>query len=84
MLVKRKVERDKSKYLSYEELKEYVRTNNILTKQQYISHVSKNYLVNGKNIPYNPSTFYLKDIWEGFSTRVVRRDGELFIYYNGS
>ena len=36
-------------------------------KEQYINHVSKNYLVEGKNIPYNPSTFYSKDIWEGWS-----------------
>lgn len=67
MLVKRKAERDKSKYLSYDELKKYVRGNNILTKQQYINHVSENYLVGDKNIPYNPSTFYSKDIWEGWS-----------------
>jgi hypothetical protein len=67
MLVKRKAERNKSKYLSYYELKEYVRINNILTKEQYINHVSKNYLVGDKNIPYNPSTFYSKDIWEGWS-----------------
>ena len=67
MLVKRKAERDKSKYLSYDELKEYVRINNIFTKEQYINHVSKNYLVDDKNIPYNPSTFYDKSIWKGWS-----------------
>jgi hypothetical protein len=33
MLVKRKAERDKSKYLSYSELRKYVRDNNILTKE---------------------------------------------------
>lgn len=65
--VKRKVERDKSKYLSYEELKEYVRKNGILTKEQYINHVSTIYMVNGKNLPYNPYTFYSKEIWEGWS-----------------
>ena len=67
MLVKRKAERDKSKYLSYDELKEYVRINNIFTKEQYIEHLSKNYLVDDKNIPYNQSTFYDKSIWEGWS-----------------
>lgn len=36
---KRKSERDKSKYISYDELKKYVRENNILTKQEYIIHV---------------------------------------------
>lgn len=65
--VKRKVERDKSKYLTYEDLKEYVKKNNILTKDQYINHVSTTYIVNGKNIPYNPNTFYSKEIWEGWS-----------------
>jgi hypothetical protein len=65
--VKRKVERDKSKYLTYEDLKEYVRKNNILTKDQYINHVSTTYIVDGKNIPYNPYTFYSKEIWEGWS-----------------
>lgn len=65
--VKRKVERDKSKYLTYEDLKEYVKKNNILTKDQYINHVSTTYIVDGKNIPYNPNTFYSKEIWEGWS-----------------
>ena len=35
MLVKRKAERDKSKYLSYDELKQYVRINNIFTSFNY-------------------------------------------------
>lgn len=65
--VKRKVEKDKSKYLTYEDLKEYVKKNNILTKDQYINHVSTTYIVDGKNIPYNPNTFYSKEIWEGWS-----------------
>lgn len=65
--VKRKVERDKSKYLTYDELKEYVRKNDILTKEQYINHVSNTYIVGEKNIPYNPSTFFSKEIWEGWS-----------------
>lgn len=67
MLVKRKAERDKSKYISYTELKEYVRQNNILSKQQYINYVSKIYIIDDKNIPYNPSTFYPKNVWEGWS-----------------
>lgn len=66
-MVKRRTERDKSKYVSYIQLKEYVRKNNILTKEQYIKHISVNYLFEGRNIPYNPSTFYTKDIWEGWS-----------------
>ena len=82
MLVKRKAERDKSKYLSYYELKEYVRTNNIVTKEQYINHVSKNYLVGDKNIPYNPSTFYSKDIWQGWS--IFLRDIIYKKNYNGT
>ena len=65
--VKRKVEKDKSKYLTYEDLKEYVKKNNILTKDQYINHVSTTYIVDGKNIPYNPNTFYSQEIWEGWS-----------------
>lgn len=82
MLVKRKAERDKSKYLSYDELKKYVRENNILTKEQYINHVSENYFVGDKNIPYNPSTFYAKKIWEGWS--IFLRDKVYKKNYNGT
>ena len=41
MLVKRKAERDKSKYLSYSELRQYVRENNILTKEQFLIIIKK-------------------------------------------
>jgi very-short-patch-repair endonuclease len=67
MLGKRKSERDRSKYLSYDELKKCVRDLGIETKADYIKYLSINYLYNGRNIPYNPSTFYSKDIWEGWS-----------------
>jgi len=80
--VKRKIERDKSKYLTYEDLKEYVRKNNILTKDQYINHVSTTYIVDGKNIPYNPNTFYSKEIWEGWS--LFLRDVIYKKNYNGT
>lgn len=82
MLVKRKAERDKSKYLSYSELRQYVRENNILTKDQYINHVSKNWIVDGGNIPYNPYTFYPKETWEGWS--VFLRDIIVKKNYNGT
>lgn len=82
MLVKRKAERDKSKYLSYSELRKYVRDNNILTKEEYINHVSKNYSFDGKNIPYNPSTFYSKDVWEGWS--IFLRDIIIKKNFNGT
>ena len=82
MLVKRKAERDRTKYVSYIELKQYVRQNNILSKEQYINHVSKIYIVDGKNIPYNPSTFYPKNIWEGWS--IFLRDKIYKKNYNGT
>ena len=66
MLVKRKAERDRTKYVSYIELKQYVRQNNILSKEQYINHVSKIYIVDGKNIPYNQSAKNKLNVWNIF------------------
>ena len=82
MLVKRKAIRDKDKYLSYTDLREYVRLKNIKTKEQYISHLSSNYEYDGYQIPYNPSTFYTKDVWEGWS--IFLRDEIFKKNYNGT
>ena len=81
-MVKRRPERDKSKYIVYEELKQYVREKKILTKQDYIKHVSKCFMFNEKNIPYNPSTFYSKDVWEGWS--IFLRNDVVKKNYNGT
>lgn len=82
MSVKRKVQRDRTKFISYEMLKEYVRKNEILTKDEYLKHVSKNYLFGELSIPYNPSLFYSKEVWEGWS--IFLRNEILKKNYNGT
>jgi hypothetical protein len=67
MLVKRKSERDKTKYLSYDKLREFVRNKKLRTKNDYVSYLSNYCEYEGYIVPYNPSTFYSKDIWEGWS-----------------
>lgn len=82
MLGKRKAERDKSKYLSYSDLRKYVRSKGIRSKDQYIKHLSNNFEYNGMYLAYNPSTFYTKDIWEGWS--IFLRDEVYKKNYNGT
>jgi hypothetical protein len=82
MLVKRKSERDKSKFVTYEDLKKYVRKSNILIKEEYVSHLSNNFMIDGLNIPYNPSSFYPKEVWEGWS--IFLRDEVFKKKYNGT
>lgn len=82
MSAKRSVERDRNKFIKYEDLKKYVREKGIKTKEEYILHVSKNYLVNDLSIPYNPYTFYSKEIWEGWS--IFLRDEIYKKKYNGT
>ncbi len=84
MLDKRKAERDISKYMSYDELRDYVRKKEIKTKNDYVNHLRYNIIseYDGKNIPYNPPTFYSKDIWEGWS--VFLRDEIYKKNYNGT
>jgi hypothetical protein len=67
MLVKRKSERDKSIFISYDDLKIYVRLNKIRTKSNYLEHLKVKRESNGYIIPYNPSSFYNDYIWQGWS-----------------
>jgi hypothetical protein len=82
MSVKRKVVKDRDKFIKYEDLKRYVRENNIRKKDEYLSHVSNNFIIDGINIPYNPSAFYSKEIWEGWS--IFLRDEVYKKKYNGT
>lgn len=82
MSVKRRVEKDRDKFIKYEDLKKYVRENNIRKKDEYLSHVSNNFTTDGLNIPYNPSSFYPKEIWEGWS--IFLRDEVYKKKYNGT
>lgn len=84
MLGKRKPIRDKSAYLTYEELKKYVKERNIKTKNEYLENLRKDYKYNEKLIPYNPSTFYSKDIWKGWSIFLknkIYKKSKYAVYY---
>jgi hypothetical protein len=74
--------KDRDKFIKYEDLKRYVRENNIRKKDEYLSHVSNNFIIDGINIPYNPSAFYSKEIWEGWS--IFLRDEVYKKKYNGT
>jgi hypothetical protein len=82
MLGKRKCERDKSLFMSYGDLKSYVRDNGLKTKSDYIKHLKFKRERNGFIVPYNPSTFYKKNVWEGWS--IFLRDEIYKKKYNGT
>lgn len=59
--------RYKGNFISYTELKKYIKENNLSTREEYFISRKVNNLYNGKYLPSNPSTFYTDNIWEGWS-----------------
>lgn len=81
MSVKNVKSRNKEDFISYENLKKYVREQGIKTKDEFLK-IEKTSKVDGLYLPYNPSTFYSKDMWEGWS---IFLRGEIYKKkYNGT
>ena len=74
---------NKEKYYNYNELKDLIKNQNIITKESYVSNY-KNFEVYGKKAPINPITFYGKNIcknWSEFLGKPIYKKNKYGVYY---